>query len=182
VEVKIVGGKYKGRNIDAPRGLLSRPPLALIRESVFNMLGDWVVGRSVLDLFAGSGSLGIEALSRGAGRLESVDTAARCVRMVRRNLAGLELAEAATVSRRSAADFVRSWNGERFDLIFIDPPFLSGGVQEVLGCLGSADILADDGFVVARHHRREAVEVPGAFELIKQRKFGESVVIFLRKA
>ena len=79
-------------------------------------------------------------------------------------------------------DFVRSWNGAPFDLIFIDPPFLSGGVQEVLASLGSADILSDDGFVVARHHRREEVEVPGVFELVKQRKFGESVVIFLKKA
>jgi 16S rRNA (guanine966-N2)-methyltransferase len=168
-------------NIEAPRGLLSRPPLALIRESIFNVLGDWVVGKAVLDLFAGSGSLGIEALSRGAERLDAVDTARRCVDMVRRNLAGLGAIESVTVSRRKAVDFVRSWQGPCFDLIFIDPPFLSGEVQEVLACLASVHILSDDGVVVARHHRREEVAVPGALEVLKQRKFGESIVLFLRK-
>jgi 16S rRNA (guanine966-N2)-methyltransferase len=180
--VRIVGGKYKGRNIEAPRGLLSRPPLALIRESVFNILGDWVSGKSVLDLFAGSGSLGIEALSRGAGRLESVDSARRCVEMVRRNLSKLGVSEASRVSRRNAVDFVRSWQGLPFDLVFVDPPFLSGKVQEVLACLASVDVLSADGVVVSRHHRRDRADVPGVFEVFKQRKFGESIVSFIRKA
>jgi 16S rRNA (guanine966-N2)-methyltransferase len=180
--MRIVGGKYKGMNIEAPRGLLSRPPLALIRESVFNVLGGWVVGKSVLDLYAGSGSLGIEALSRGAGRLCSVDSARRCVDMVKRNLAGLGASEVSTVSRGKALDFIRSWQGPGFDLVFVDPPFLSGDVQDVLACLASESVLSNDAIVVSRHHRREDVAVPGAFELFKQRKFGESMVLFLRRA
>jgi 16S rRNA (guanine966-N2)-methyltransferase len=179
--MKIVGGKYRGMNIRAPRGLLSRPPLALIRESVFNVLGDWVVGKSVLDLFAGSGSLGIEALSRGAARVSFVDSARRSVEMVRANVALLGASDAAAVYRKQAVDFVGSWQGSPFDLVFVDPPFLSGKAQESLDSLASGRIISDGGIVVSRHHRREDVAVPGAFEVFKQRKFGESMVLFLRR-
>ena len=78
--MKIIGGKFKGRVIEAPRGLLSRPPLAIIRESVFNIMGPEAEGKAVLDLFSGSGSLGIEALSRGASRVHFVDSSPRSAR------------------------------------------------------------------------------------------------------
>jgi 16S rRNA (guanine966-N2)-methyltransferase len=179
--VRITGGRFKGRNIEAPRGLLSRPPLALIRESVFNVLGGWVSGKSVLDLFAGSGSMGIEAMSRGAARVHAVDNARRSVGMVRRNLEKLGLAGSSVVTRQDAVDFVGSWQGGCFDLVFVDPPFLSGKVGEVLRVLPSANILSQDGVLICRHHRREEVSVPLGFEVFKKRKFGESVVIFLRQ-
>jgi len=178
--MRIIGGKYKGRKIEAPRGLLSRPPLALIRESVFNILGDWVIGKSVLDLFAGSGSLGIEALSRGAAQLRYVDSARRCVEMARRNFEKLGVSDVAVITRQHAVDFVRTWPGPRFDLVFVDPPFLSGKVQEILDCLPGAGILSDDGVLVCRYHRREDINIPGKFKMYKKRKFGESIVVFLR--
>ena len=180
--MRIIGGKYKGRSIEAPRGLLSRPPLALIRESVFNVLGEWVAGKSVLDLFAGSGSLGIEALSRGAARLHYVDNARRCVGMARRNFERLGVSDASVISRQNAVDFIRTWTGPAFDLVFVDPPFLSGKVDEVLACLPASNVLSDGGFLICRYHRREEVQVPGGFEIYKKRKFGESIVLFLRRA
>jgi 16S rRNA (guanine966-N2)-methyltransferase len=179
--MRIIGGKFKGRNIEAPRGLLSRPPLAIIRESVFNVLGEWVVGKSVLDLFAGSGSLGIEALSRGAAGIRYVDNARRCVDMARRNFDKLGVSDIAAVTRQNAVDFVRNWPGPCFDLVFVDPPFLSGKVDDVLACLPASGILSDGGILVCRYHRREDVAVPGAFEIYKTRKFGESIVMFLRR-
>ncbi len=180
--MRIIGGKYKGMNIEAPRGLLSRPPLALIRESVFNILGEWVAGKSVLDLFAGSGSMGIEAVSRGAARLHCVDDARRCVGMAGRNLERLGISDVSVVTRQDAAGFIRAWQGPGFDLVFVDPPFLSGKVEEVLACLPAANVLAGDGVVVCRYHWREEVPVPGGLETFKKRKFGESVVAFLRRA
>jgi 16S rRNA (guanine966-N2)-methyltransferase len=180
--MRIIGGKYKGRNIEAPRGLLSRPPLALIRESVFNILGEWVAGKSVLDLFAGSGSMGIEALSRGAAHLHYVDNAGRCVGMAGRNLEKLGISGVAAVTRQNAVDFIRAWQGSCFDLVFVDPPFLSGKVEEVLACLPGANILAEGGVLICRYHRREDVPVPGGLEVFKKRKFGESIVVFLKRA
>ncbi len=180
--MRIIGGKYKGMNIEAPRGLLSRPPLALIRESVFNILGEWVAGKSMLDLFAGSGSVGIEALSRGAAHLHYVDNAGRCVGMARRNLEKLGISGVAVVTRQNAVDFIRSWQGPCFDLIFVDPPFLSGRVEEVLACLPAANILSEGGVLICRYHRREDVPVPGGLEMFKKRKFGENIVVFLKRA
>ena len=140
-----------------------------------------MAGRSVLDLFAGSGSLGIEALSREAAGLRYVDKAKRCVDMARRNFDKLGVSGIASVTRQDAVDFVRTWPGPSFDLVFVDPPFLSGKVGEVLACLPAANILSEDGILVCRYHRREDVPVPGGFEVYKKRKFGESIVVFLRR-
>jgi 16S rRNA (guanine966-N2)-methyltransferase len=178
--MKIIVGKFKGSTIEAPRGVLSRPPLAIIRESVFNILGDSVVDVRVLDLFAGSGSLAIEALSRGAGRAHFVDTARRCTDMIHRNLRKLGISDMCSISRQDAVEFVKGWRGEPFALVFADPPFLSGKVGEVLAALPASQVLCDGATVVVRAHWRETVAVPDCLKVVKSRKFGESVVQFMR--
>jgi 16S rRNA (guanine966-N2)-methyltransferase len=179
--MRIIGGRHKGMTIEAPRGLLSRPPLAIIRESVFNILGDWIVGKSVLDLFAGSGSLGIEALSRDAREAHFVDNAKRCVEMVRRNLEKLGMSRVSSITRGNALDFVRSRDVSPFDLVFVDPPFFSGETTGVLAALPESGLLSDNAVVIARHHRREEIHIPESYRLLKKRKFGESVVVFLKR-
>ncbi len=179
--MKIIGGKLKGRRIEAPRGLLSRPPLAVIRESVFNIMGRDAEGKTVLDLFAGSGSLGIEALSRGASRVHFVDASARSVEMIRRNVEALGLADCCVVVRRDAAGFVEAWDGGAFDIVFVDPPFLSGKIVPVFSAMETSPAISRATTVVARLHRREAVEVPGWFKTLRERRFGENRVLFLAK-
>jgi 16S rRNA (guanine966-N2)-methyltransferase len=179
--MRIIVGKFKGQKIEAPRGVLSRPPLAIIREAILNILGDSVVDARVLDLFAGSGSLGIEALSRGAGRAHFVDAAGRSAGMIDRNVRKLGLSAVCEVSRQDAVAFVRDWQGEPFDFVFVDPPFLSGKVSEVLAELRGAQVLPPKGLVVARSHWRESLELPAGLEVLKKRKFGESVVRFIAR-
>jgi 16S rRNA (guanine966-N2)-methyltransferase len=179
--MKIVGGKFKRRNIEAPRGLLSRPPLAIIRESVFNVIGREVEGWSVLDLFAGSGSLGIEALSRGASGVHFVDSSTRSVEMIRRNVEALDVAGSCVIVKKDAARFVHSWDGEPFDIVFIDPPFLSGGARPVLAAMVNSPAASLKTFVVVRVHRREALEIPDSFRVFKERRFGENLVLFMNK-
>ncbi len=178
--MRIILGKLKGSTIEAPRGVLSRPPLAIIRESVFNILADSVEGTAVLDLFAGSGSLGIEALSRGAERAHFVDSSRRSVDMIGRNVEKLGVSQICRVTRLDSLEFIRSWQGEPFDLVFIDPPFLSGQVDDVLSGLSSSRVLSPGTIVVLRTHWRENPFIPDTLSEIKRRKFGESVVIFLR--
>lgn len=179
--MRIIGGTLKGRMVEAPRGVLSRPPLAIIRESVFNILGQSIDGKVVLDLFAGSGSLGIEAISRGAGRVEFVDSAGRCVEMIGRNAQSLGISDRSKVVRADAVEFARAWRGEAFDIIFMDPPFLSGKVGDVLGVLGGSSLVAERTLIVARVHWREQVPVPQSLHVARKRKFGDSLVLFLRK-
>lgn len=178
--MRIMVGKLKGSTIEAPRGVLSRPPLAIIRESIFNILADSVEGVRVLDLFAGSGSLGIEALSRGAGKSHFVDSARRSVEMIGRNVKKLGISDDSSITRLGSLDFVKSWQGEPFDLVFVDPPFLSGLVDEILAGLPASRILHPGAIVVSRTHWRENPEIPATLSEIKRRKFGESVVRFLR--
>jgi len=180
--MKISAGKFKGISIEAPRGLLSRPPLAVIREAIFNIIGRRIEGKSVLDLFAGSGSLGIEALSRGASVVHFVDQSRRCVEMIKRNLNRLGVASCCNVTRQDAIDFVREWRGPSFDIVFVDPPFLSGHVATTLDALQSSSILGEQTLVVARLHWREEFPVSTTYELLRRRKFGESVVLFLTRA
>ncbi|MFZ1947708.1 MAG: 16S rRNA (guanine(966)-N(2))-methyltransferase RsmD [bacterium] len=180
--MRIIGGKLKGRVVEAPRGLLSRPPLSVIRESVFNTLGESILGKSVLDLFAGSGSLGIEALSRGAGRAQFVDSARRCSDMIERNAKNLGISELCRVSRQDAVEFVRVWSGERFDLVFMDPPFLSGKVQETVGAMDGSGLVSAGALVIARIHWREQVSLPPDLKIVRKRKFGDSLVLFLSRA
>ena len=180
--MRIIVGKFKGMTIEAPRGVLSRPPLAIIRESIFNIFGPDIEGKSILDLYAGSGSLGIEAISRGASKAHFVDSARRCVDMIRRNVQKLGISDACTVSRQDVVKFIRGWQGEGFDLVFVDPPFLSGRLGEVLVFLGTSKIVKDGTQVVARSHWREDVPIPQGYAVVKRRKFGENVVIFLTRS
>ena len=179
--MKIIGGKFKGRVIEAPRGLLSRPPLAIIRESVFNIMGPEVEGKAVLDLFSGSGSLGIEALSRGASRVHFVDSSPRSARMIRRNAESLGITDSCVIVRDEAAAFVQAWDGRAFGMIFIDPPFLSGKAAPVLAALVTSPAASGETVVVVRVHRRESLEVPEPFRVFKERRFGENLVLFIKK-
>jgi 16S rRNA (guanine966-N2)-methyltransferase len=179
--MKIIGGKFKGRIIEAPRGLLSRPPLAIIRESVFNVMGREVEGKTVLDLFAGSGSLGIESLSRGAQRVHFVDSSARSVKMIRRNATALEATGSCVIVRDDAAGFVQAWDGRAFDIVFVDPPFLSGKAAPVLDAMLTSTAVSGETIIIVRVHRRETLALPDSFRIFKERRFGENLVLFISK-
>ncbi len=177
--MRISAGKFKGREIDAPRGLLSRPPLAITREAMFDIIGRNLEGKRILDLFAGSGSLGFEALSRGAEFVQFVDNSRRCTEMIRRNAEMLGVINNVSVSRDDAIEFVKNWQGEPFHIIFVDPPFLSGKAEEALSALVHSKAICNQSMVVERFHWREEFPIPQSFTTYRRRKFGESVVLFL---
>jgi 16S rRNA (guanine966-N2)-methyltransferase len=120
--VRVIAGRFGGRRLSAPRGALTRPTADRVREALFSVLGD-LEGARVLDLFAGSGALGIEALSRGAAEATFVDSAPAALRALRDNLAALDLE--AEVRRADARGFLRAARktGRQYDLVFLDPPY-----------------------------------------------------------
>lgn len=122
--MRVVAGLYRGRRLVAPAGRATRPTADRVREAVFSMLGD-LDGAVVLDLFAGSGALGLEALSRGAASATFVDSDARAVAAVRRNLESV--GATAEVHRRDALAHLEAAGGAHFDLVFVDPPYSSAG-------------------------------------------------------
>jgi 16S rRNA (guanine966-N2)-methyltransferase len=172
--VRVVAGRYGGRRLVAPPGDATRPTTDRVREALFSVLGASVDGARVLDLYAGSGALGIEALSRGAVRAVFVDRAQPAIKAIRTNLAALEIE--ADVRRMQAHTALRSASAraEAYDLIFLDPPYrrAAGLGRELSEALPA--VLAPGARVVSESDRRDvlALELP----LTDERRYGDTVI------
>jgi 16S rRNA (guanine966-N2)-methyltransferase len=174
-QLRVVAGRYGGRRLRSPPGGATRPTADRVREALFALLGD-VSGLCVLDLFAGSGALGIEALSREAARATFVDSAPEAVRAVRRNLTALDLLAAAHVRRQDARAFLRnaSARGRQYDLVLIDPPYRrAGGLAADLSSL-LPPALAPRARVACESDRRSPLEL--ALPVTHERRYGDTLI------
>ena len=172
--MRVVAGTHKGRPLQAPRGRRTRPTADRVREALFSMLGD-VEGASVLDLFAGSGALGIEAISRGAGPAVFVERDPRSVAAIKRNLDTLGIE--AEVRRQDALRFVGAAEG-RFDLVLVDPPYdladqLGGPLSRAL-----PGILAENARIVTESDKRAPLELELPLE--RERTYGDTRIAIHR--
>ena len=171
--MRIVAGEYGGRRLAAPRGGRTRPTADRVREARFSMLGP-VADARVLDLFAGSGALGLEALSRGGREATFVDSSAAAVRAVRANLEAL--GAAAEVRRADARAFLRNARaaGRQYDLVFLDPPYQRAGALAEALVEDLAAVLAPRARVVAESDRRSPLELPLPLQV--DRRYGDTVI------
>ena len=179
--MRIVGGTFKGRRLAAVKGLHTRPTSDKVREAVFNILPRDFPFRTVLDLFAGTGAMGIEALSRGAQEATFVDSDAAAVAVIKKNL---ELCnEKARVIKKDALAALKEFSrkNESFDLIIIDPPYSSELAIEALKAIDQGGTLSPGGIIVAEAAKRAPLEVelPGLVA-IDERRYGDTIVYFLR--
>ena len=175
--MRVSTGRYKGRELEYPRAGL-RPTKAITRQAMFNIVGSRVRGAKVCDFYAGGGSLGIEALSRGAASAVFVEQQATVLRFLRANVKGLP---DATVIRGDVLRVLKKLAGADFDLVFADPPYLHGLVQATIDRAAEFGILGPDGWFVAEHHRREMPLAPDGWEVTKQGTYGETTVSVLRR-
>jgi 16S rRNA (guanine966-N2)-methyltransferase len=174
--VRVVAGKWRGRTIHAPRGTSVRPTTDRVREAVFSILGDGVQGSVVLDLFAGTGAMAIESLSRGAAAAVLVESSAAALNALRANLAALE-AEEAVCLPLDYREAVRrlSAKGRTFDLVFLDPPYGEGLVGRAAGLLSRAGILAPGAVVVAERAARDTGDtLPVEWMERSDRRYGDT--------
>jgi 16S rRNA (guanine966-N2)-methyltransferase len=179
--VRVIAGSFGGRLLRAPRGAVTRPTSDRVREATFALLGE-IAGASVLDLFAGAGGLGIEALSRGAARAVFIERDARAVRALRDNLSSLQLAsEQAQVRAADALSALRSARkaAETYDLVFIDPPYsrASDLGRELSTLLPS--LLEPGARVVVESDRRAPLELEA--ELERERTYGDTLIRIYRQ-
>lgn len=184
--MRIVGGKFKGRAITAPDGAPTRPTSDRAREAVFNVLAhaEWsrgLDGARVLDLFAGSGALGFEALSRGAAFALFVETDAAARGAIRDTIEALGLFGVSRIHRRDAADLgvKPAGLGAPFDLVFLDPPYHRGLGEAALARLMAGGWITDDALAVFECGKDENPATPG-FERLDSREYGAAKVLFLR--
>jgi 16S rRNA (guanine966-N2)-methyltransferase len=174
--VRVVAGRFGGRRLQAPRGRDTRPTSDRVREALFAMLGP-LEGERVLDLFAGSGALGIEALSRGAAAATLVERDARAIAVIRANLQALELAgDEARVVHAAAHAALRdaSARGDAYDLVLLDPPYRDAPALGRELSLALPAVLAPDARVVAESDRRAplALELP----VVRERRYGDTLI------
>jgi 16S rRNA (guanine966-N2)-methyltransferase len=170
--MRVIAGELGGRRLRSPRGTGTRPTSERVREALFSMLGD-VSGLRVLDLFAGSGSLGIEALSRGAAAATFVERSPRALAALRGNITALGLAERARVVEGDALTALRLPG--KYDLIFLDPPY-AAAAGPLAGALarGLAGVLAAGGRVVSESDRRAPLELE--LPLRRERRYGDTMI------
>lgn len=180
--MRVIAGTCKGRTLFGPKTSSIRPALDQVKESIFNILFN-VERATVLDLFAGTGSVGIEALSRGASSAVFVDQSEEAVRLIEKNLKICGLIERATVFKMPVGTSIRtlSKKGGSFDLIFVDPPYLKKWVRKTLDQLAQSSLLLKTTQVVVEHHPKEPMIPPPGLELTDQRKYGQTIVSFLKK-
>ncbi|MFA5109980.1 MAG: 16S rRNA (guanine(966)-N(2))-methyltransferase RsmD [Desulfobaccales bacterium] len=180
--MRIIAGDLKGRRLAPVRGGM-RPTAAKVREAVFNILGAAVPGVRVVDLFAGTGALGIEALSRGAVAAVFVEDHPQSLKVLRRNLEDLGLLERAVVWALPAAAALKKFagRGERFGLAFLDPPYGGEVAAAAVTALASLNLLAPGARVVVEHSRRETLpEACGRLRRLEVRRYGDTqVAIYL---
>jgi len=174
--VRVTGGRLRSRRLLRPPGGV-RPTSDRVREAIFDRLGD-VSGAAVLDLYAGIGSLGIEAASRGAEPVVFAERSSRCLRVLRRNLASLGLDRGVRVEAGDVPRVVRALGrrAARFDLVLVDPPYASGEAVRALEALVAAGVLARRATVVLESGRRHPVPVPAGLAPIDERRYGDTVV------
>jgi 16S rRNA (guanine966-N2)-methyltransferase len=182
--MRVVGGRLKGRNLASPASREIRPTADRLRESVFNILihayDDPIADARVLDLFAGTGALGIEAISRGAAFALFVDNGAEARALLRNNFEALGLGGVTKVYRRDATNLGPAHPMEPFSLVFLDPPYGKGLAEEALASLRDGGWLAPSALLVVEEAKAAAFAAPEPFEELERRVYDDTEFVFLR--
>jgi len=181
--VRVVGGEFKGRQLSVTKGRRIRPTSDRVREAIFDILGPVWTFEKVLDLFAGTGSLGIEALSRGAEEAVFVEQGKGALTVLKGNLKALGLKSRSWVLPLTAKRgiTVLAERGEVFDLIFMDPPYGKDVVGKTIEEITQGSILASTGVIVAEHASRDRILPPLGLALSQQRRYGDTAVSFFQR-
>ena len=184
--MRVVGGRLKGRNLASPASRDIRPTADRLRESLFNILvhayEDPIADARVLDLFAGTGALGIEAVSRGAKFTLFVDNGAEARELLRDNVESLGIGGVTKVYRRDATDLGTAHPVEPFSLVFLDPPYRKGLAETSLASLRDGGWLTPDALLVVEEAKAAAFMAPEGFSELERRVYDDTEFVFLRSA
>ncbi|MFQ6090464.1 MAG: 16S rRNA (guanine(966)-N(2))-methyltransferase RsmD [Candidatus Bipolaricaulia bacterium] len=184
--MRVIGGTKRGERLLEIQDRRIRPMRDQVRTALFNIIREVVEGSRFLDLFAGTGSVGIEALSRGAKECTFVDNLSEAVQLVRMNLAKLDLLGRARVYQLDVFEALARFErrGRKFDLIFVGPPYGQALAGQTLERLGNLSIIEDDGFVITEIFKKERAELEehyGGLSLIRERRYGDNLILLYRR-
>jgi 16S rRNA (guanine966-N2)-methyltransferase len=175
--MRVTGGIGRGRRLKVPAGSRVRPTSDKVKQALFNILGKRTEGAVFLDLFAGAGGIGIEALSRGAARVTFVDASRDSSKVIKQNIEQMDFKDRAEVMPAKAEAFLKKQFG-KYDIVFLDPPY-ADAMQPLLELIAKAGILKPDSIVVAEHFKKQpSPEQAGSLVLCRQAKYGDTVLAF----
>jgi len=186
--IRIIAGTARGRLISSgPSGPDIRPILARVRKSLFDILRPKIVDSVFLDLYAGLGTVGLEALSRGARKVVFIENQKTAVSAIKKNLDYLGFSEKAKIYQTDISQGL-GWLPEQFDLIFLGPPYcrraerdVNGLVSPTLKLISNARILLDSGWIIAQHHKKEIINLPAGYQVFRQTRYGDTCLTFIHK-
>ena len=184
--MRIIAGKFKGKKLIEPSDKKTRPLKDLVKESLFNVIKHSnkfsidLKNSSVLDLFAGVGSFGLEALSRGAKSVIFVDNYSNVLNILEKNITNLNLKEKSNILKEDLLnDFSFKHLNQKFDIIYLDPPFKENNIIPLISKIKDSKILKSNGLVILHRHKDENDDFSDVFKIIEEKKYGISKIIFL---
>ena len=182
--MRIIAGEYKGRMLDFPKNVDVRPTQDRVREALFNVIAPQIQGKLVLDLFAGSGSLGIEAISRGAKKATFVENNLKCIHIIKKNIEKVAIESKTAILKMDVFKALGTFDekGDIFDIVFLDPPYYKELPKKALIMLSQYDILSPTNTIVIEHFKKDNIpENINNILIYNQKKYGDTVLSFFRK-
>lgn len=180
--MRINAGKWKGRPIRSAEGLSTRPTPDMVKQAVFNIIRDRTEGALFCDLFAGTGNVAFEALSRGAKHITLVENNREAIGVINKNIEYLGCAADTTLIRNDVFSALKLMQGRQFDVIFFDPPYNMGFERKTLMGIAENKLIKKDGMVIVQFEAKHTVknDIPQCFEIADERRYGRSALLFLR--
>jgi len=188
--MRVISGSFKGRRLTAPKGLTIRPTPDKVKGAIFNIIGDRIIESSFLDLFAGTGAIGIEALSRGAKEIIFVDDNIKAINLIKENLSRCKMQDArCKIVKENAVEFIKSvgqgFSPAKFDFIFLDPPYKTDLGEKALIEISSFNILKEDGEIIWEHYYKKIPPSPPllkggerGLQLKRTIRYGDTALFF----
>ncbi len=180
--MRVITGTARGKRLKELPGMDTRPTTDRVKEGLFNVIQFDIEGRRVLDLFAGTGQLGIECLSRGAASCDFVDSAPAAMKIIKDNVTACRLTEKATFHQKDFSAFLNGVRG-KYDLIFLDPPYASGNLERAMEKIAAIDIVSGNGIIVCESPVEHTLpELPGEYVKTGEYRYGKIKVTLYRRS
>lgn len=181
--MKIISGKFKGRTLDGYNLDGTRPTMDRVKESLFASIQFDIKDKVVLDLFSGSGNLGLEALSNGSKYIYLVDHNRKAVNVIKDNIKKLNITDSYTIINKDYRDALKQLNSEnkKMDIIFLDPPYDTNYVNDSLLLIDKLDLVSDDGLIICESNSLDKIKYSDKFTEIKNKKYGDKYIVILKK-
>lgn len=180
--MRIIGGKFRSRKLLTLEGLATRPTLDGTKEAIFNSLGNYIPDFVVLDVFGGSGALSLESISRGAKCSYIIDNSPQAIQIIKKNVETLKVENQVNIINCSYDEALKRLKNQKFDLVFLDPPFRMKVIDELISYLINNDMISDGGYIMAEYPKEDVVQKDyDGYRIKLCRKYSSSEVLILEK-